>query len=764
MNVENFYIRGVGGTAGVYNFGVVTGEKQVWSDRSTDSVEFANVGTGAAIGLNGDGNTVLGAVKFEMANATDDVTIALANGVGASGTAPAVTYGLSTSVVVGNVANATITSSGAANKVGVVTLTETTNSVKTVTVDAATNLTATLNATDYVATGAALTVKGAATSVDLGTAGVFKAIDASGLTAGGLTVGLDAVTTSFKGGQGNDVVTTAATTATGAVIDAGAGTADVLELAATNDVTTSAKAAQYQNFEVLRLNASKDVSLFGAGITALQLNGQASAVVSGITATQAANVTVRGDLTTAATLTLADVSGSSDVVKLKFANPTETAAVKADVDVAALKINGVENLEVNLTTGGNDLADATTLNSLTFAAQDSDKLTSIKLSGDRSLDLSLANLTKAITVDTTGLTGSAALKLSVSTGVAGSVINGTANADTIATAAVTGSTGDFVTYNAGAGNDSITTTAAILNNASAANGSVKIDGGAGTDTLTFSETALSLADAQFQYVTGIEKISNTTAGTVNITTGGFFDANNKAAGIEFTLGETTTGATRTLDASSFTGKITATVSNNGTGSVSTVKTGSGDDVVTLTQGSALNTTTHVVSTGDGADTINVGAGLYTITAGKGADVINLTATAAGSADILVFGKGDSTISGADKVTNFAIGSSNQDTLDLAHTTVAASVAAVAGVQGGTSATGVLTLLSGTTSLTQALTQADAAITAGTNGTLEFSLSGSTYVYQEYSDNSAATLIELVGVSSATGGLVTTAAANAIYIA
>ena len=98
-----------------------------------------------------------------------------------------------------------------------------------------------------------------------------------------------------------------------------------------------------------------------------------------------------------------------------------------------------------------------------------------------------------------------------------------------------GTTNEFVTYNAGAGDDAISSTVAAINNTSAANASVKIDGGAGTDTLTLTDNGITLVDANFQFLTNIEVISYTVANqAISITAGGFFDANFKSASVTLT--------------------------------------------------------------------------------------------------------------------------------------------------------------------------------------------------------------------------------------
>lgn len=681
-----------------------------------------------------------------------------------------------------NVTTATINSTGAANTLTAIDL-STGTSVTSLTVNAATNLKTAIN-NDFAAT-AALTVAGAASSVELtgGNAATLKTIDASGLTAGGLTIALSTTNTSFKGGQGNDVVTTAAI-ATTASVDAGAGTADVIVVGAGTDTDSAAKAAVYKNFEVLRTADDQNMANFtGSTITAVQMNAATSKTLSNVTAAQAAALTVRGDQSTAFTVTLADATGSADVVNLTMNNSTATAAAPADVDIAGFSIAGVETLNVTSSGGGVDLTSAATLNSLAFANGGANKLKAITVTGASSLDLSTTNTAVAVAIDASGLTGSAALKISGNV-VKGSSVKATANKDDITvTAQADGNAGDFITYDAGAGDDAISATVGAINNSVNTKASVKIDGGAGKDTLTLTDTNLTMGDAQFQYVTNVEVLKHTAAGTDTITTGGFFDTNYKASGFEFNIGETTNGAARSVDASSFTGKLTVGVSNNDTANVSTVKTGSGDDTITLTQGTTINTTTHVVEAGQGNDTITAKNAFVTITGGKGADVIDIT-DAVAAQDVIVIAAGDSTTAARDKVTGFAItNTGTTDKLVLAGTAIQADVTAADGTDVGVIkshkiASGVITfddinaydtaLVINATNLSDVLTYLTTNITTAGN-TVAFAYDSdnngaadATIVYQAAASAADATVVELVGLTGVTA-VATSAAANTILI-
>jgi hypothetical protein len=760
---------GVTDTVAASNFAGATDFNSV---NSLNKVVFTGLSGTQNVGIVGNGSVLNGDVDYTLAATAVATTINVKDGT---------KQGTVTNTGA-SVATATINSTGAANTLTGIDLGTGTN-VTSLTVNAATNLKTAIN-NDFAAT-AALTVAGAASSVELtgGAAATLKTIDASGLTAGGLTIALSTTNTSFKGGQGNDVVTTAAIGAT-ASVDAGAGTADVLVVGAAGDTDSAAEGALYKGFEVLRTADDQNMAFFSnSTITGIQMNAATSKTLSNVTAAQAGALTVRGDQTTAFTVTLADATGTADVVGLTLSNPTATATAPADVDVAGFSIAGVETLNIT-SSGGDANLTGTQLNSVAFANGGADKLKTITVAGASSLDLSLTNTAVAVTL-TSAQTGTGSLKVAGNV-IKGSSITTTANKDDITvTAQADGAAGDFITYNAGAGDDAISATAAAINNSVNTKASVKIDGGAGTDTLTFSETNLTLGDAQFQYITNIEKFVNSTAGTVAITTGGFFDTNYKAAGAEFTLGETTTGAARSLDASSFTGNLKVTVSNHNTANVSTVKTGSGNDTITLTQSATANTTTHVVEAGLGNDTITAKNALVKVTGGKGADVIDIT-DATNDADTIVIAAGDSTAAARDKVTGFQAVAGTGDILDLAGTfSLQAAVAAADGTDSGVikshsiTAGGIITfddinaydtaLVINSSNLADALAYATANFTTAgktvgfaydsdNNGTAD-----ATIVFQAGATAADATVVELVGLTGVTT-LAAAAGANTIVIA
>lgn len=109
----------------------------------------------------------------------------------------------------------------------------------------------------------------------------------------------------------------------------------------------------------------------------------------------------------------------------------------------------------------------------------------------------------------------------------------------------------------------------------------------------------------------------------SITTGGWYNANFKAAGSEITT--TAANGNITFAGGTFEGNQTRTATTAGTGvgeGKITITTGSGNDTVKAS--AALTGDDGVINTGAGNDTIElVGADAFTITGGAGNDTIKI---------------------------------------------------------------------------------------------------------------------------------------------
>ena len=532
------------------------------------------------------------------------------------------------------------------------------------------NAAAAFTVTGLATTGtAALNISGAG-AVDIGTLDAdINTVTSTG--TGALTAAIGAnVDTVLTAGSGNDVIT-ASTTDTIATTDAlavngGDGT-DILIITEAADVDTAADGARYTNFEIIRTGDSYDGDLV-AGITALQLTGAASKSYTDLTATQAAAIQVRGD-ETSATFALKTATGTSDVLTLTMGTGLTTSAA-TDI-VTGMTVTGFETL--NIIENGGATAAAGADRTAIVAAFTGATLNDINLSG-RAVTLSNIATTVAVNIDGSALTGNGATSgaqgLTVAgSAVAGSVITGSALRDSFTVGA------EGSTYNGGAGNDAFTATVALI----AADGATDLvlNGDAGTDTLTLTDTTTTLTDTHFTNVHGFETLAlSNTVGDASITTGAAFNA-AFADGATITTGVIANNKTVTVAAGLATVDMTITVDatsvDGGTGNGTSITTGSGADTVTFTGddtyvGEATEAAqgTIVINTRGGDDTIYVTVGTLdsalatsgqaiSITGGTGADTI----IKVGTNDTVVLGTavynmaaGDSSTTAWDSITGF----------------------------------------------------------------------------------------------------------------
>jgi hypothetical protein len=176
---------------------------------TTGGVKFIGLNTGTKVGVLGDNASSVSNVSFNMATVSDAFNLLLDGGV--KGAATIISSNGSTTM-------ATINSTGAANAVGLITLTgSSADSITSLTLNAATNLTARLGQADYASSGA-LTVTGAG-KVDLGkTLGFDGATINAVANSGDLTIALSSNINSFVGGTGADRVSATLITSVNASI------------------------------------------------------------------------------------------------------------------------------------------------------------------------------------------------------------------------------------------------------------------------------------------------------------------------------------------------------------------------------------------------------------------------------------------------------------------------------------------------------------------------------------------------------------------
>lgn len=744
------------------------------SDRSTATVTVTNLASGASAGVIGNSSVTNGAFNADWKAGTA-ATLNISGGTKGTNA-----ISLSSTAAI---ASTTVNSTGAANTVGAIALDATNTAL---TINAATSL-KTGNITGFTGTAATITVAGAATNVaatataaaqgavSIGTIEntTVKTINASGLTAGGIEAVLNSnVAIAVTGGAGADIITTGTVLTTGTVA-AGEGT-DTLVIGAATHLNTSALGAKYTGFEVLRMGDSQDVSLV-SGITALEMTADTSMVVTGISATQAANITVKGDQATAFTLTLADATGSADSVTLNL--KSDTAA--SNVDVAGLNVIGVETLNINATTGT-----AGTQSDVTFTSGGANKLKNINVTGSAEVTLAApAGTAVATTINAASHTG----KVTV-TGdwTKASSITGSATAVNTFTVGGTADTGS--TYIGGAGNDAYSATAAQL----VADGTsdVSLQAGAGTDTLTITG-GLTLIDNHFTNVTGFEKLASTGTGAVSYTGMGAAFKTAFADGVTITTGTLADGSTYNVGLGLYDKAVNLTLVSDGNGQSTadniTIVTGSGADTVSVTANSWVGTAGAAgqisVSTGAGDDTITVstgtilavtGAAPVIVNGGAGKDTISLTSANAAT-DLTVTVKvtaGESTTAAYDSVSGFDMGGGGLFSSTLDFDTVSLAAYSAAAPSGSTAseltvavaANGLVTFGGSTASaltLAQKIAAVASVVSTTSGDTALFTHGSNSYVFNNHTSGDS--LVELVGITGTSLVTANATTAGAIFI-
>lgn len=462
-NVEKLSIRDQNTSGKLSTYDVQgTGITDVTSNVSTASggLQFANLVTGATLTVLGDKATQVANVQFSMANASDTVSLVLDGGL-----QDTVLSGQTTVTNLnGQASSATIVSNGSANTLGVITLAGNAgDTITTLTLNANTDLTATLVATDY-SSKAALTVTGAG-KVNLGSTVGFdgSTIDASA-NSGGLTIGLSGSVQTYKGSSGADIVSGTTPVADNASIDGGAG---VDTLSAT--LINSTNGAAFKNFEVLDLTGlsttvTQDFAqLSNSAFTGVILNNKSTATTTLNNVIETADgfslTVLKGSSGSHTTLNFdsASVSGTNDVLNLIYngSGSTQLGALTAQgIETVKIAAGGVGSFNgVNLTDDSAKLISITGDQTYSLTVQAQGNITGSTVSQLSKIDASLATGSVDIAVVATTAGSQAALTVLGGSGI---------NSFNVATSGVAGSQG--ITITTGNGNDTVTLSLATLQN------------------------------------------------------------------------------------------------------------------------------------------------------------------------------------------------------------------------------------------------------------------------------------------------------------
>ncbi|MBE9071815.1 bluetail domain-containing putative surface protein [Microcystis sp. LEGE 08355] len=272
----------------------------------------------------------------------------------------------------------------------------------------------------------------------------IKTIDASGLTAGGLTVAFGTGITSFKGGKGDDIVrSNTLTTTTDSAVDAGEGTKDRLIVNNTVNVNTTARANVYANFEVLQSDGQQvDLDLFAkSAFVALRAAG--ASVFNNVTATQAGDVTIFGNATP--TFNLKTATGTSDTLNITVSDGLEAVN---NLTITNLTAPNVEILKFTTTdnTTVNTLVNAPAASTITATGAGTFTLTTNNRPLGTGFSIDASAVTANVTIDASAGTGNGAIiKGASSSPAAVNTLFGSAQNDIIAA----GSGSDLLDGNAG---------------------------------------------------------------------------------------------------------------------------------------------------------------------------------------------------------------------------------------------------------------------------------------------------------------------------
>jgi len=374
-----------------------------------------------------------------------------------------------------------------------------------------------LNSTGTIKT---LNISGAiALDLDASTETAITTLDASGMTAGGLTLNIDSASnTTITGsaaadiitaddavnftvnlGAGDDYIDMAATITSGDEIDGGADTDTIGMLVAEAEASDGDAdvTSQITNFEKLRITDSMNANSFdisGFGINHLQLELKA---VTG-------DSTVSG-FTSGATIELRDATNATAdiLVGMTGANTSTTDSMNvflnADLsngdDIAfGIELKNIETVNINAvdrdSTDGTSSDDGYTIDLAGGTASNSADITTLNIEGSSMVTYVVnASTTALATIDGSSSTGELKLNAAAAALATGVTITGGSAADTI----TGGANGD--TIDGGAGADSITLGAGsnnivVINSITESKDDTITDGGGSTDTLKIANAVV----------------------------------------------------------------------------------------------------------------------------------------------------------------------------------------------------------------------------------------------------------------------------------
>ena len=552
------------------------------------------------------------------------------------------------------------------------------------------------------------------------TTATMKTVTVAG-TALRVDTALDSTITSFDATNASGIIDVALTPGSTFTAKGGAGSTDVIQLAAAGSTPT------ISGFEKVVAGGAIGVdftNITGATVAAVAANAGAvtftnvPATTSTLNfsgssnTTRTTDVAATGNLGTGGTVgyTLKTATGSSDTLAVTVDNGGTTTAGTYTVGGLLTATAEIINLSVadwkafTVTTGITQTVTAAAASSLTVSATSANltlgQLTSTDLTGGVTYNFSAVAPTTAAPTTT----GAVSATTMAATGTL--TYTGSQGVDTVANTTQTSTTTTKTqTFNLGAGNDLMTVsidnlvtgvgtsvtdklvvngeagddTFTISDQATRTNsGAVTIDGGAGTnDALVLTGTNLLGPTAT---IAGIEKINFQTTAT------GVTTALTVAAGYSDSvlLTDVSTGGNQTLNITSagnvdVSGWTQLGWTNSAIGAPADVLSVTGSGII---KGSAVIAT--AVTGGASADTITTAGAAATVTGAGGIDTITLGSANAQPDSVVI----SAIVAAADRdVVNNFVTTSDKLTLGLANTTVATGAGAAV-VATSTTAAGV----------------------------------------------------------------------------
>lgn len=273
-----------------------------------------------------------------------------------------------------------------------------------------------------------------------------------------------------KGGTANDTIGMNGTYTSADTIDGGAGT-DTLTLTNAEAIAATTAQTKVTNVETIGLsdglNGTVTVSNFAANGLTFGADMAGAGNVNYATGTASLNFSTFGSGGNALATTAAGTA-TNDVLNVTIGSATTGNTFGA----GGVTINGSETVNLLSQGGANSFGAG-------FTITDTAATQSLVITGSQ--NITFTGAVRADVVNASGMTGTGALSIAAGTGTTATTITGTANADTLA-----GSTaGDII--DGGAGADTIANVVTGTN----ATASDVITGGAGFDTITLRGDAAS---------------------------------------------------------------------------------------------------------------------------------------------------------------------------------------------------------------------------------------------------------------------------------